>query len=222
MAKTLAQCQARVYSIVKVDPDKAAAGHYSRDNVTAALNTIQRFIAKSAVPAALGGLVQRTTHPLEPSSPSCFFKSGMGKGRVLMLAKDAAMTEEIEILSMKDWIALGKSEQFSSSNLRTYSAMEAGAVIYLRPVLTAPMTISEFYVLDPTDMSDSGNALSLPDDWFEWVCILSAEYLLMNAGESKQFEDVRKMEAGWSAQFRSQYGANPPRVAAPAPSGEVA
>lgn len=222
MAKTLSECKARVYSIIHEDETKAGTGHYSSGNVTAALNTMQRFIVKGAVPASLGALVRRTTHPVAAATPTQFNKSGSGKGRVLALAQGTDMSEEIEILPMREWMRLGKSEQYSSSDSRTYYAMEAGSVIYLRPLLTAAMTVTEFYVYDPTDMVSSGNTLSLPDDWFEWVCLCAAEYLLMNAGESERMRDVQAMEAGWSAQFRAQYGMNPPSIAAPAPSGKIA
>ena len=221
MSKTLVTGQSRVFSLIGVNPDKSEPGQYGRTEVTVAINTAQRFIVKSAIPASLGALARRTVHVVAGSTPTNFTKHENGNGRTLLLAIGTAMTDEIPILAPERWLAKSKVEQYSSSNLQSYYAMEMGAAIYIRPHFAAQTAVTEFYVDDPTDMEDSTDVYSLPDDWFEWVNMNAAAILLMAGDRPEKLASLTNLMTGWSAAFRAQWGINPPNVMAPAAAGKV-
>jgi hypothetical protein len=233
VAKTLAQCKTRVYAILKVNPDKAAEGQYSSSNVTAGINTAQRFIVKSAIPASLGALVRLAEHPITMPSVTGrteFPKDCTTGGRVLAVAYGRALERRVRMRSLDDWLDEGEAETWSSSGGKSYQGVEVGSHVYLRPDpgLALPVTFVEFYVDDPDDMATNGVDgatetvdMSLPSDWFEWLCICAAELLLLNGGDFAKLGEVRNMKVGWSAQFKGQYGMNPPSIEAPGGSGKV-
>ena len=222
MAKTLAQVQARVYSILGVSDTKAAKGQYSRDQVTAQANTAQRFIVKGAIPASLGGLVKRSTQAFTVGHAiGEFTKSAAGSGRLLAVAEGTDYTDEVPILSFDEWMDLAKSEGFPNSDRRSHFATELGDKVMIRPAIPAYTSFIEVYVDDSTDMEDQADVISLPDDWFEWLSICTAEMLLLNARDFDKLGEVRNTKTGWSAQFKTQYGMNPPSIEAPAEAGKI-
>jgi len=220
MSKTLEAGIARVYAHIGINPDKAG-GQYGQSQVIVAINTAQRFVVKSAIPKSLGALARRSVHTVGAGTPTSFNKGGLGEGRTLFLAKGTAMTEDIAVLTWYEWMQQAKFDGLSGGNLQTYWAMEMGVKVYLRPILTASMAVTEFWVADPDDMEDAADTYSMPDDWFEWINMNAAQILLAAGDRPEKMTALKNLMVGWSAQFRTQYGANPPDVLAPAPAGDV-
>lgn len=221
MSKTLLDGQRRVFAYIGVNPDKQAEGQYGREEVTVAINTAQRFVVKAAIPKSLGALVRRTVHSVPADNPTRFTKSGAGNGRTLFVALGTGMTDNIPLLAYDQWMEKARVQQFSQTDLKSYWAMEAGAQIYVRPAFTTQTAVTEFFVDDPRDMVNGADLYSLPDDWFEWVNMNAAALLLMAGNDPNKMVSLTNLMTGWSAQFRAQWGMNPPSILAPAATGKV-
>jgi len=221
MSKTLSDGQARVYNILGTNEAKSAGGQYGATQVTAQLNTAQRFVVKAAIPAALGTLVKRSTHTASAAAPYTVTKQNNGEGRTIALMVGTGLTDAIPIVSAEEWANGRKCEEYTSSDLQSYVAMEMGSTFYIRPDFTVSTVVTEFYVDDPTDMSASTDCFSLPDDWFEWVCLLAAMMLCINSRDWEKLHEIQAMAQGWSTAFKAQWGMNPPTFQAPAEAGKA-
>ena len=228
MATTLVALEARVYAILSVDPNKEASGQYGESHVIAALNTAQRFIVKSATPASLGTLVKVAQHSIATPSTigtMSFSKTSSAGGRLLAVLHGSTFADDVPIKSLDAWMATANTETTSSENLRSYFACEFGRTVYVRPGAPAfPVVFVEVYVDDPVDMvaGNSMNSMSLTDDWKEWLALCAAQIVALNARDRAKMDDITSLMTGWSAQFRAQFGANPPTIQAPVESGKVA
>ena len=224
MATTLATLESRVYAILGVDPAKEASGQYGETHVIAALNTAQRFIAKSATPASLGSLAKTAQHtisayPLDVKVVA-FEKDCVAGGRLLFVTV-GNFADDVALLSAEEFKNVGKSEDTSSTEVKNYCAFEFGRYVYVRPQPPLNTVFVEWYINDPTDMV-AGGSMSLPDDWKEWLALCAAQILALNARDKAKMDDITSLMTGWSAQFRAQYGLNPPTIQAPVESGKVA
>jgi len=225
MSTRLDTLQARVYAIVGVNPDKEANGQYGAAHIIVAINTAIRFIVKSAPPASLGTLVKTAAHvvAVAPASGLYFNKDSATGGRLLSVAKGLSLDDEVEIKPFVEWIRTAKTENMTTtaSDLVTYYATELGRKVYIRPLPpSTPTTFVEVYVDDPDDLVNAAHTMSLPDEWKEWVALLAAQIIALNASAYEKMTQIQNMMVGWSAQFKSQYGMNPPTIQAPVAAGK--
>jgi len=216
--KTLAEGQARVYAYLKVNPDKAEKGQAGREEVTFALNTAQRFVAKQLPTKALGSLVRVGEHVVAAGTIPFFSKTN---NKVIGLAYGSTMTAEIPLLSWDKWITKSDSEISTNSDLRSYYATELGYRVVIRPSFTVATTVVEVSVDDTEDMVTANNTFSTIDSVFEWVCMNAAALLLMTGERGEKLTMLMGLMAMWAVTFRGENGIEPPSVLAPGPAGKV-
>jgi len=223
MSTTLSALRARVYAIIGVNPGKEASGQYGEGHVIVALNTAQRFISKSAPVASLGDLVKTAEHPIVVATtrgtPS-FNKTSTAGGRLLAVVKDTDFSDRVPIKSFDEWMDTASTEGLAVGDVRTYYAVELGRKVYIRPFPPIlPITFVEIYVDDTTDMVNLGDFMSMNDEWKEWVALCAAQIIALNANNYEKMGVIDGLMKGWSAQFRSVYGMNPPAIQAPVQAG---
>ena len=226
ITKTLDKGLARVRMLLGTYVDDTTnVGLYDDSTIMAALNVVQRFIAKSFPEEALADLVVVADHTFTGTSSIGAFhftKAAGGNGRVLNLGKESAFDHEIPIKSRSEWMRWGEDNYIpalaNATNCETWLACEIGTEIYVRPGMPADSTIVEVYIADTVDFDPavtpySDQKFSIPDHLFDICCIEAAWMLATMRHNTDMAADLKGMIDGFSALFTKQWGVEMPQVA---------